>query len=126
MLQADTPHVGAVSNIVRKHIPLSDNPWQLKIYKLDICDDECMHFPEQSDWCYNMLINALYRIARNIGGFLNSVVWPQADCKKFLVEFQFGSGISSSFIKERYRLSLEVLEQTHEFANLQEIKLAAC
>ena len=57
---------------------------------------------------------------------LNSAVWPQTDCKKTLVEFKFGGGISDPFIKERCHLSLEVLEQSHEFTNLQEIKLAAC
>ena len=34
------------------------------------------------------------------------------------------SGVSSLFIKECCCLSLEVLEQSREFANLQEIKLA--
>ena len=43
-----------------------------------------------------------------------------------LVEFKFVGGVSGLFIKERCRLLLEVLEQSHEFANLQEIKLAAC
>ena len=40
------------------------------------------------------------------------------------MEFKFGGGASGLFIKERCRLSLEVLEQSHEFANLQE-KLVA-
>ena len=38
--------------------------------------------------------------------------------------FKFGDDVLGLFIKEHCRLSLEVLEQTHEFANLQEIKLA--
>ena len=54
-------------------------------------------------------------------------VWSQTNGKKqILVEFKFGSGISGLFIKEHCRLSLEVLEQSDEFASLQEIKLAAC
>ena len=57
---------------------------------------------------------------------LNLVVWPQTNRKKILAEFKFGSGVSGPFIKERCRLSLEVLEQSHELAILQEIKLAAC
>ena len=57
---------------------------------------------------------------------LNLAVWPQTDRKKIRVEFKFGGDISGPFIRERYRLSLEVLEQSHEFANLQEIKLAEC
>ena len=40
--------------------------------------------------------------------------------------FKFGDGVSGPFIKERCRLSLELLEQNHDFAKLQEIKLAAC
>ena len=47
---------------------------------------------------------------------LNLVVCPQTD--------KFGSGVSSPFIKERCRLPLEALEESHEL--LQEIKLAAC
>ena len=38
--------------------------------------------------------------------------------------FKFGSGISGLFIEERCCLSLEVLEQSHQSVNLQEIKLA--
>ena len=45
---------------------------------------------------------------------------------RLLEEFKFGGGVSGPFIKERCRFLLEVLEQSHEFANLQEIKLAAC
>ena len=48
---------------------------------------------------------------------LNLAVWPH---KK---KIKFGGGISGPFIKERCRLSLE---QNHEFANLQEVKLAVC
>ena len=63
----------------------------------------------------------IYHIAGNI-----LVVWPQTDRKKILAEFKFGSGVVSGlFITEQRRLSLEALEQSHEFANLQEIKLAA-
>ena len=51
---------------------------------------------------------------------------PKPTIKKILVEFKFGGGVSGPLIKERCRLSLEVLEQSHEFTNLQEIKLAAC
>ena len=58
--------------------------------------------------------------------FLNLVVCPQTDRIKILVEFKFGDGASGSFIKEHCRLLLEVLEQSHEFANLQEMKLAVC
>ena len=43
-----------------------------------------------------------------------------------MAEFNFGGGISGPFIKEHAFLSLEVLGQSHEFANLQETKLAAC
>ena len=45
---------------------------------------------------------------------------------RLLEEFKFGGGVSGPFIKEHCRFLLEVLEQSHEFANLQEIKLAAC
>ena len=38
-----------------------------------------------------------------------------------MAEFKFGGGASGPFIKERCCLSLEVLEQSHEFANLQEL-----
>ena len=54
------------------------------------------------------------------------MVRPQSDCKKILAEFKFGGGVSGPFIKEHCCLLLEVLEQSHEFTNLQEIKLAAC
>ena len=57
---------------------------------------------------------------------LNLAVWPQTNCQKILAEFKFGSGVSGPFIKQRCHLSLEALEQSHEFPNLQEIKLAAC
>ena len=50
---------------------------------------------------------------------LKLVVWPQTDHKNIWAEFKFGSGISGPFIKEFCRLSFEVLEQRHEFANLQ-------
>ena len=53
------------------------------------------------------------------------VVWPQTDHKK-KIKIKFGGGISGPFIKECCRLSLEVLEQSHEFTTLQEIKLAVC
>ena len=49
------------------------------------------------------------------------VVWPQTNHKKVMAEFKFGGGVSGLFVKERCRLSVEVLEQSHEFANLQEI-----
>ena len=42
------------------------------------------------------------------------------------MEFKFGSDVSGPLIKVRCCLSLEVLEQSRELANLQEIKLAAC
>ena len=42
------------------------------------------------------------------------------------MESKFGGDISGLFMKERYHLSLEVLEQSHGFANLQEIKLPVC
>ena len=54
------------------------------------------------------------------------MVWPQTDRKNILVKFKFGGGVSGSFIEESCHLSLEVLEQSHEFANLQEIKLTVC
>ena len=38
--------------------------------------------------------------------------------KKILAEFKLGGGVSGPFIKECCHLSLEVLEQSHEFANL--------
>ena len=57
---------------------------------------------------------------------LSLAVWPQTNCTKILVEFKFDGGISGRFIKELCRLSLEVLEQNYEFANLQELKLAVC
>ena len=43
-----------------------------------------------------------------------------------MAETKFGSGASVPFIKKRCHFSLEVLEQSHKFENLQEIKLAAC
>ena len=46
-------------------------------------------------------------------------VRPQSDCKKILAEFKFGGGVSGPFIKEHCHLLLEVLEQSHEFENLQ-------
>ena len=52
-------------------------------------------------------------------------VWPQTDCKKILVEFKFGIDVLCPFIKERCHLLLEVLEQSHEFANLRGIKCAS-
>ena len=39
---------------------------------------------------------------------------------------KFDGGVSGPFIKKRCRLSIQALEQGHEFANLQEIKLAVC
>ena len=48
------------------------------------------------------------------------------DRKNILAVFKFSSGVSGPFIKEHRCLSLEVREQSCEFANLQEIKLAAC
>ena len=54
------------------------------------------------------------------------MVWPKTDSKKLLVEFKLGNGASGSFIRECFPLSLEVLEQSHEFANLQESKPAVC
>ena len=57
---------------------------------------------------------------------LNLVVWPQSDGKTILAEFKLGRGALGLFITERYHLSLEVFEQNHKFANLQEIKLVAC
>ena len=49
------------------------------------------------------------------------------------MEFKYGGGASSPFIKEHCYLSLEILEQSHEFANLHEIdwqrasaELASC
>ena len=53
-------------------------------------------------------------------------ILPQTDCKKTLAETKFGSGASVPFIKKRCRFSLEVLEQSHKFENLQEIKVVAC
>ena len=50
---------------------------------------------------------------------------PNRDRKVILAELKFGGGPSGPFIKERCRLLLEILEQSHEFANLQEIKLPA-
>ena len=52
---------------------------------------------------------------------LNLAVWSQTNPKK--KKIIFGGGISGPFIKECCRLSPE---QNHEFANLQEIKLAVC
>ena len=49
------------------------------------------------------------------------VAWPQTDRKRTLVQFKFGSGVSGLFIEEHCHLLLEALEQSHEFANLQEI-----
>ena len=43
-----------------------------------------------------------------------------------MVEFKFGGGVSGLFSKERCCLLLEVPEQSHEFANLQETKLVVC
>ena len=37
---------------------------------------------------------------------------------KILAGFKFGGGVSGPFIKEQCHLSLEALEQSHEFANL--------
>ena len=51
---------------------------------------------------------------------LNSVVHPQTDRKQIFVAPQ--ACLPRSFA---VCLLLEVLEQSHEFANLQEIKLAA-
>ena len=42
------------------------------------------------------------------------------------MEFKFGGGVSGLFIKECWGLLLETLEQSQEFANLQEIKLWQC
>ena len=53
---------------------------------------------------------------------LNLVVCPQTDCNKKKI-FKFDGGVSGRFIKECYNLLLEVLEQSHEFTNLE---LAAC
>ena len=52
---------------------------------------------------------------------LNLVVCPQTDRNKKL--FKFDGGVSCRFIKECYNLLLEVLEQSHEFTNLE---LAVC
>ena len=41
--------------------------------------------------------------------------------KQYWQNFKFGSGALGLIITEGYHLSLEVLEQNHEFANLQEI-----
>ena len=43
---------------------------------------------------------------------LNLAVWPQTDHEKILAEFKFDGSVSGPFIKERCRLSLEVLEQS--------------
>ena len=45
---------------------------------------------------------------------------------EIMVDFKFGGGVSGLFIRECCRLSLEVLEQSQEFANLQKINPAAC
>ena len=48
---------------------------------------------------------------------LSLAVWPQTDRKNILAEFKFGGGVAGPFIKECCCLSLEVLEQSHEFTN---------
>ena len=53
------------------------------------------------------------------------MVWPQTNHKRILAEFKFGRGVSGPFIKERCRLSVEALEQSHDFTNLQGVKLVA-
>ena len=60
-------------------------------------------------------------LAGSIGG-----LWIWWFGPKLTVKNKFGGGASSPFIQVHCCLSLEVLEQSHEFANLQEIKLAAC
>ena len=57
---------------------------------------------------------------------LNMAAWPQTDRKRTLAQFKFGSGVSGLFIEEHCHLLLEALKQSHEFTNLQEMKLAAC
>ena len=52
---------------------------------------------------------------------LNLVVCPQTDRNKII--FKFDGGVSGRFIKECCNLLLEVLEQSHEFTNLE---LAGC
>ena len=43
--------------------------------------------------------------------------------QKYWRNLKFGDGVSGPFIRPS---PAEVLEQSHEFANLQEIKLAVC
>ena len=71
-----------------------------------------------------------YHIAGNIGGLFGGLSptdttkilgefkfggLAPTDHTKILGEFKFGSGVSGPFIKECCRLSLEALEQSHEF-----------
>ena len=58
--------------------------------------------------------------------YLNLAVWPQTDRKKILAEFEFGGGVLRSVYQGVLLSHAEVPEQSHEFANLQELKLAAC
>ena len=57
----------------------------------------------------------VYCIAGNIGSLQIWQFGPKPTVK-ILAEFKFGGGVLGSFIKERCRLSLEILEQNHEFA----------
>ena len=59
--------------------------------------------------CYSNLLISLIPYSQKYWRSLNSAVWPQTDHTKIL-EFKFGGGISGPFIKERCRLSLEVLD----------------
>ena len=69
-----------------------------------------------------------YHIAGNIGGLQTLRFGPKLTVKKYWqnLNLAVASQVCSTSLKERCHLSLEVLEQSHKFTNLQEIKLAAC
>ena len=82
----------------------------------------CVNIWQQTRGIYQYTVYNIYRATEiltvfKFGGLIG---------KKLLAEFKFGDGTSGLFIREHFPLSLKVLEQSHEFANLQEIKLTVC